>query len=138
VKSARREAKPTEKGLYKASGQKIKNPSAYVANFESRGQSEPLFNALGDEIKNPVAYVAKMMENESRTGKVLVPLTRGSQVTYYSKLGKQSRPSRKEGGGRSLGDRLRSALTNGMRARAVAVKEEPDELGGTRRRPARR
>jgi len=130
AKAVRREAAPIEKekGLFKANGAKIKNPSAYVANFDSQGHREPLFNAHGEEIKNPVAYVAKMMQNESRqTKKVLVPQTRGKKVTYYSKLGKGSQTD--------IIAQMHAQLSS-MRARASQLERS---IGGAvTRRPARR
>jgi hypothetical protein len=107
-------------GLYKADGSRIKNPSAYVANFEIHGQSQTLFNARGQVVKNPAAYVARMLENEGIRKKTsIAPQRAGGKITYYSRPAKTS----------SLGQRLKSALTSGMRARAARSQRKRQAQG---------
>lgn len=111
-------AEERPEGLYKEDGSRIKNPAAYVANFEQRGQSQTLLNARGQVVKNPAAYVAKMMENEGQrsAGQGRRPAgmaARGpaGKVSYYGKPGSGT-----------LAQRLKSALTSGMRARSAQTR----------------
>jgi len=112
-------------GLYKEDGSQIKNPSRYVANFEVNGQSHPLFNARGQVVQNPAAYVAKMMENAQgqptqkrgfaqRNRAALVPQSNAGKSSYYGKPGSGT-----------LAQRLKTALTSGMRGRAASGAGRP-------------
>jgi len=122
-------AEERQDGLYKEDGSRIKNPAAYVANFEQRGQSQTLLNARGQVVKNPAAYVAKMMENEGqrpagqgrRPAGMAAKGTAG-KVSYYGKPGSGT-----------LADRLKMALSSGMRARSGQTRQgQPQQRGAKR------
>lgn len=122
-------AEERQEGLYKEDGSRIKNPAAYVANFEQRGQSQTLLNARGQVVKNPAAYVARMMENEGQqpAGKGRRPAGMaakgtGGKISYYGKPGSGT-----------LADRLKTALSSGMRARSAQTRRgQPQQQGAKR------